>query len=269
MNEREFTDGFVAYVKANMPEVKFEERGDLTLHFDDVSGLELDLSLDNAYTVYTSGTRDLELVYQDVLASIKNFERASNNTDVKSILPVIKPVSYIDSIKAMMQEKGEDSNAMPLYVEQLNVDLYQLYVFDSPDSMRFVTPEDVETLNISEFISTIASKNLAQFFEQVGAGVEKLDTGGRGNLYQFTADENYAASILAGFDDIKADLPEIKGQWVVFVPARNVALLADAEDGQSIETASYLAAKGYEELGYAISPYGYVLVEGKWGRFVP
>ena len=80
--------------------------------------------------------------------------------------------------------------------------------------------------------------------------LETLDTQGRGTLYRFRVDGNYDASLLA-FPAKIAELAQAVGDTlVIFVPARDMVLVAGKNDSQAIEIAAHVAEKGYAELAY-------------------
>lgn len=269
MTEQEFTSSILERLKSGIPESGFELEvvGELKIIAQSQSGYELTLFLDNAYDVYRSGTRDIELVYEDQVATLKSHELALSNNDIRSILPVSKPKAYLDKARQQLEEVGYDKERLPFYFDKINDDIYQMYVFDSQDSMRFVTPEDVEKYDIGNSISSIASRNMELYYAKIGAQLVELDTGGNGRIYQFSADENYESSILASFGYLERMGLDSGEDWVVFVPARSIALLVDARDLPAVELASRLAFEGYYELGYAVSPYGYIKKNHGWVRF--
>jgi len=168
-----------------------------------------------------------------------------------------------------LKESGYDKNESPFFFEKINDDLYLMYVFDSQDSMRFVSRKDVEKYHIKESIRDIASKNLEHHYSKIQAEFSEVDTQGNGNIYLFSADDNYEASIITAFDYLKSIKSEINGAPVVFIPARNRAIIVGSKDTIAIALASKIASQGYDELGYSISPYGYVNINGKWSRFTP
>lgn len=267
MTEGEFTTRVLERLKAGIPESEFEVVGELKIIAQSQSGYELTIFLDNAYDVYRSGTRGIELVYEDQVATLKSHELALSNNDIRSILPVSKPRAYLDKARQQLEEAGYDKERLPFYFDKVNDDIYQMYVFDSQDSMRFVTPEDVEKYSIRNSISSIASRNMELYYAKIGAQLVELDTGGNGRIYQFSADENYESSILASFGYLERMGLDSSEGWVVFVPARSIALVVDAGDSTALELASRLAFEGYYELGYAISPYGYIKKNHSWVRF--
>jgi uncharacterized protein YtpQ (UPF0354 family) len=269
MTEQEFTLSFVERLKVSIPDSKLKIVSNLRINTKDVNGYELNIFLDNAYDVYRSGTREFDLIYDDQLASINNQRAVFSNNDVKSILPVLKPRDYIENAKKQLQEAGYDKEEMPFYYEKVNEDIYKMFVFDSQDSMRFVSPDDVKEHGITESISSIASTNMERYYEGLGAKINEVDTKGNGRIWMFSADENYEASILTVFGYLELSMQEDDSDLIVFVPARNIALIVKANDSKAIQAASILAAQWYNELGYAISPYGYINKNGKWLRFQP
>lgn len=269
MTEQEFTLGFVERLKVSIPDSKFKIVSNLRIYTKDIDGYELNIFLDNAYDVYRSGSREFDLIYDDQLASINHQRAAFSNNDVKSILPVLKPRDYIETVKKQLKEAGYNKEGMPFYYEKINEDIYKMFVFDSQDSMRFVSPDDVKKHGISESISGIASTNMERYYESLGAQISEIDTKGNGRVWIFSADENYEASILTVFGYLELSMQGDGSDLIVFVPARNIALIVKANDSKAIQIASNLAMQGYNELGYAISPYGYINKSGKWLRFQP
>ncbi|MGQ8363885.1 hypothetical protein [Glaciecola sp. 1036] len=269
MTEHEFTLGFIERLNLSIPDSEFKIVSDLRIHTKDIGGYELNIFLGNAYDVYKSESRELELIYDDQLAAIKNQHAVFSNNDVKSILPVLKSRGYIETAKKQLKEAGYDKEELPFYYEKLNEDIYKMFVYDSQDSMRFVSPDDLKKHGIGGSISSIASTNMKKYYKNIGAQINEVDTNGNGRLWLFSADENYEASILTVLGYLELSMQDHGSDFVVFVPARNISLIVKANDSVAIQLASNLAAQGYNEFGYPISPYGYVNKDGKWQRIQP
>ncbi|HIC47597.1 MAG TPA: DUF1444 family protein [Methylophaga aminisulfidivorans] len=269
LSKSEFTKEFLKEISSEIKESKFVVISDLKIHTNDIAGYELNIFLDNAYDAYNSGQRSLTEVFNDQIKSIKNQQSAYSDNNIKSIFPVLKPKTYLEIAKKQLRDSGYDKETLPFYVETLNDDMYVLYVFDTPESMRFVSPEDVEKLNIdTSLIRSIASKNLDNYYHKIGAQLQLLDTKGNGTVYMFAADENYEASALVSSLFFEQASNALKGDFVVFTPARNLVLLVAPQDTLGLQIASKLAFQGYSELGYSISPYGYKKVNGNWKRLL-
>ncbi|MDH2434417.1 DUF1444 family protein [Pokkaliibacter sp. MBI-7] len=256
-------------LKAQLPASSFEIVGDLRIHAKNIGGYELDMFLDNAYAVYTSGNRDLDAVFSDQIESVKRQQKVYGGPDVKSIFPVIKPVDYFEVVKKQLKQAGYNSEELPMYYQKLNDDLYEVYVFNSTENMRLVTPDDVKKLEIENTISSVAAQNIARHYKEAGASISEIDTNGNGHIFRFKADENYEASLILASDYLKDLQVNSKGPIVVFIPARNIALITDSGDVQATQLAAGISARVYSEMGYAISPYGYIKKDGEWVRYTP
>lgn len=267
LNKQEFTNAFYEQLKIKMPNTGFEVIGDLQIHTPDIEGYQLNIFLDNAYDVYSSGMKSMEQVFQDQLTALKNQSESFSNNNIRSIFPVLKPKDYIETARKQLSAAGYDKSELPFYYKKFNNDTYVLYVFDTEQSMRFVTVKDVQELSIQETISSIAKKNIEGYFANIEAVISQVDTGDDGQIFIFSADENYEASVLFATSYLETKLKARIEDFVVFVPARNIVLIVPENDNVGLELATQLATQGFSELGYSISPYGYVYRNGQWTRY--
>jgi uncharacterized protein YtpQ (UPF0354 family) len=143
-----------------------------------------------------------------------------------------------------------------------------LYVFDTADSMRFVSPEDMNDLGIAETdIRTLAKQNFDTYLEKVSATIEQIDTQGQGELFMLQVDDNYEASALMSNVLWSGDNVSVNGDVVAFVPARNVMLIVGSKDALGLKFAANIAENAHAEMSYSISPNGYRRVGDDWRRF--
>jgi uncharacterized protein YtpQ (UPF0354 family) len=266
ISKSEFTAKFIEQVKPISPDADFTIVSDLLIDSVDKQGMKSYIDLGNSYDSYLSGTRDLDQLILDRVASQKNIQRTLENMEVRSILPVIKNVHFMKKVQQQIKKAGHDESAFPFYYEKLNDDLYLMFAFDDENSMKFVSTADINKLGLTETIRDIAAKNISAHYQSVNATLKEMDKGAQGRFFIFQADESYEASILTALEFIQPESMNFKGDVVVFIPARNIALLADAGDQKSIEIATHIAQEGFKELGYSISPFGYIFKEGKWQR---
>jgi len=263
----EFTNGFFQALSSELPDEEFKIVGDLHLTAVDINGYELTIFLDNAYASYKAGEQEIDAVYSDRISSFKNQKLSFSTNDVKSILPALKPKAYIEAVLQQVKNAGGSDKSFPLYYEQLNSDLYITYIFDSPSSMRSVSPEFVKEQGFEKNIRALASKNLDAYYRDKGIQFRELDTDGAGRVFQFIVDQNYEASLVASLSFWKEKRLDVDGDLVVFTPARNIVYLVGSNDIAGIKFASEISAKQYSEVGYSISPHGYVISNGVWRRF--
>ncbi|MCO7191231.1 MULTISPECIES: DUF1444 family protein [unclassified Pseudoalteromonas] len=268
LSERAFTENFIKHIKKNGSKRDYEFESELKIRAKDDKSGEHIIYMGNAYDTYRSGHKTLEQVYTSYSAALNNQLTALKNTEVQTIMPVIKPIDYLEGVKRQLKEAGYEGEALPFFYQQLNEDLIRLFAFDSEDSMRFVSPDDVKRHDIEATISDIAGQNMRRYFESFDTGVQKLDTEGEGDVYVFVADDNYEASVLTVFDHLQSTL-NLKGEPIIFVPARNIVIIADITELAAVQKAHMIALGVYSEYSYTISPHGYVYQGGEWIRITP
>lgn len=268
MSKSQFTEKFNERLVVEFPKTSFRTLSELRIYTNNINGYELNIFLDNAYYVFLSNKRTLKEVFDDQINSIKNQQQSFNSKGVKNIIPVLKSKGYIEATRKQLYESGYDKKELPFFYEKLNDDLFILYVFDMPESMSFVSPDDVKKLEVDGFnIRNIAKNNLDAYYIKIGISVSKLDTKGQGNIFLLKVDDNYEASALLSSKIWNKENFPVEGSFVAFIPAKNIMFIAGSEDIKGIETAMNLSFRGYSELGYSISPYGYINKDQKWIRF--
>lgn len=270
LSERLFTYQFSKKLAVEFPKSKFTIKSNLRIYADNINGYELNIFLDNTYNSYISKSRTLEEAFTDQINSIKNKQKPSNVKNLKNIIPVLKPKDYLSNARKQLIRSGYKKKGLPFYYEKLNSEIYILYVFDTPESMSFVSPEDIKNLKVKiPKIRDIAKSNLDNYFGKIKATISQMDTDGEGSIFVFEADRNYEASALL-LPDVwdKNNIP-INGEFVVFVPARDTLLIVGSKDKKGLKIAENIARRAYAELGYAISPYGFMQNNMQWVRYKP
>lgn len=266
VSEKAFTQQYHERLTQEFPEAKFKVVEPLLLETDDFGGYELSLSIANMYDLYRSGNYELDDLFAQHLLSMQEKTKALENTSAETLLPVIKPKTYLDGVSEQIQIPLSNKEKFPFYFEELNQDLHLLYAFDSPNSLRFASHEDIKKLSQQD-IKELATKNILQHYRTTEAQMQELDTNGNGRIFIFSADETYEASMLF-VDKFHGLVKEyVDNEPIVFIPARDVFLFVDSKDKAAYKLAKELAAISYQETGYTISPHGYIKGNKGWERF--
>lgn len=268
LSKTEFTSLYTKLLLARHPQAQVQMNDELALTIKNVNGFEANTHLGNAYNAYSSSTRSLEVVINEQLASFEAIVKPEGVKTSEQIFPVVRSADFIAASKQQLQEAGFTGDELPFCYEKINTDLYLLYVLDTKTDMQYLSPESLEKFGIQQAqLKQLGVEYLKVHFEKYGARLETIDTQGKGTLYRFRVDGNYDASLLA-FPAKIAELAQAVGDTpVIFVPARDMVLVAGKNDAQAIEFATHLAEKGYAELAYSISPYGYVVGESGCERY--
>jgi uncharacterized protein YtpQ (UPF0354 family) len=267
LSEDEFTREFVARASAELKDRKFDILGPLQVHTQNVDGSgEMTINLDNAYTRYTSDPATLDRVIANHISSTREAPPEADAASDSSIMAVVKPIDYLLAVKKQLTGGGPGND---LVFERLNEDLVVVFVFDTENSMRLVMKKDLEQRKMSTAtLHALAVKNLAAFFA-TRVRIERLKNTGDARLYGVGLDENYEASALLLEKYWTRETFDVRGDIVVFVPARDSVLVTGSQDKEGLRLAARVAEKAYQEMAYSISPLGYVRRDGKWKRFKP
>ncbi|WP_461535328.1 DUF1444 family protein [Spongorhabdus nitratireducens] len=265
LSKSEFTQAFVNKIEQAIPDSAFVIESPLNIKSDDLNGYEMTLNLENAYAQYTAKQKTLDALTATQIASMKATEKDFGRSEADNIFPVLKPRSYLVNVREHLKARGYDEEELPFYWHQLTDSVLVLYAFDTPENMRFATPQDVKELGLSdEMVRLKAAENLDTYFSEIELSVMKMDTHETGSLYFLKADDNYEASaLLSDFLWSKDNFP-VKGDFVAFVPARNMLIVVGSEDKQGITIASMFAEQSYQDLGYSISPRPFIRLNDTW-----
>lgn len=260
LSKTEFTGLYCKSLLSRYPQAQIQFSDELTITIKNVNGFEVNKHLGNAYSAYSSGSRSLEVVINEQLASFETIVEPETAKTREHIFPVVRSADFIAASKQQLQDAGFSGGDLPFCYEPINQDLFLLYVLDTETGMQYLSPEALEKFGIQrEQLKQLGLEYLKMHFAQRNAQLEPIDTQGKGKLYRFRVDGNYDASLLA-FPTKIAEIAQMIGDTpIIFIPARDTVLIAGKNDVEAIEFASHLAEKGYAELAYAISPYGYVV----------
>jgi uncharacterized protein YtpQ (UPF0354 family) len=267
LSEAEFTREFVARASAQLKDRKFDIVGPLQVHTQKADGEgEMTINLDNAYARYKSDPAALDRVVADHISVTRAPPEAADAASDASIMAVLKPTDYLVAVGQQLAGGGSGND---LIFKRLNDDLVMVYVFDTENSMRLVMKKDLEKRKMNaDTLHALAVKNLAAFFD-TRVQIERFDNTGDARLYGVALDQNYEASTLLLEKYWNKQTFDVRGDIVVFVPARDTVLVTGSQDKEGLRIAARVAEKAYQELAYTISPLGYVYRAGKWQRFKP
>jgi len=270
MTEDEFTHAFTRQAEASLKDVHFKIVQPLQINTSKIGGYGLTVFLNNAYAQYSSSPSQYQEIMRSQIDTIKAHYQTLSTTTESSILAVIKPADYLITVKKQLSLAGVSGKEIPLVYTKINDDLYVFFVFDTENGMRLITKKDLAEKKINETaIFSIATRNLSSYFQKKQTRINRLTQIETANIYTVSLDENYEASILLLNKFWNRETFDVKGSIVAFVPARNTVIVTGSNDQEGIRIAGYLAEKGFKELGYAISPKGYVFDAGTWMPLKP
>jgi len=174
----------------------------------------------------------------------------------------LRPKIWNRSTFAMMELKsqltGEEMHDIPLY--PLGSHLYTSLVYDTPDSMRSLSNEDLERWGVSYFEAMEhACRNLEEsslMFASIGD-----------NLHTSASGDNYDSARVLLQDRIKSF--NVVGEHVALVPHREAMFIAGSDDPDSLRMMFQLSDPGEEQEIRPLSPLPLILRDGEWEDWTP
>lgn len=263
LGEQDFTEHYVGQLGRLHPDVEVQIRAPLDVVMRRESG-SYRLFLDNAYLEYRADPDAIDRIIAHHIGSLEAVvadRRAPPGA--ARIVPVVKGDAFVAGLEAQVREAGHGGVGDFYIMEPLAEGLHVFYVFDYPDTVQYVTVEDLTRLDLpARELRGIAVSNLRAMMTDV-----KREGGER--WWFMIADGNYEASLLLldGFWDERNFA--VQGDIVVFVLSRDTVLVIGSEDAQAYDAALRLADEAAREWPYFISPHAYVHVEGGWKRHQP
>jgi len=257
LGEKEFTQIYKDSLSERYPDVKFTITSPLTITSTQ-EGESLSHFLDNCYREYRQSPSDLsEIITQYITGIYSLFNLKEINAS--RIIPIIKPSEYVEELKKTYENKdiNDSSSSFGIY-RKYNDQLIIMFAEDTDYNLRYVSQKDIDSLGIdNDTLLDFSIKNMQNLLPPVN----KME--GDNNIWQVTAGGNIENSlILLNYLWTKENFP-VKGQILISIPNRDILLVADSGDKNSINKIKEITSNMYKEGSYPISDYLF-----KWnGKF--
>jgi len=242
----EFSKVYQDSLSGQIPGLKFKQVDERTFTTQKDS-LTIQVSIDNAYTQYRSQPDSLgPIVHTYAASAIETISAKPSSYDPGSLIPMIKPVSYLDDLKLMAIQMG--AKEQPKYVyEKYNEDLIVVYGLNTEKNIEYLTDEEFKKLNLpQDSLRPIAIRNLARILPDI------KQNGGDGR-FMITAGGNFEAClILIDWIWNKQRMP-VKGDYVVGIPARDMLLITGSKDKANLAGLRKMIKETYEGGDHTIS----------------
>lgn len=255
ISEREFAQKYMKVLKKQYPTVSFELDSDLSIK-SKKAGIDYKHYIDNAYVDYKAEPDSLEEIIKRYAVSTGDLYTDQIGIDLKNIVPVIKPIEYLDKIDRL----NKDSGAIPMVTEKYNNRLIIAYAEDSKNSIKYLTEIDFKGLSISkDSLKSIALRNL----DKILTNIQR--EGGDG-VYMITAGGNYEASLILLSSIWTKENFIVDGEFVVAIPNRDMLLITGSNNKQGIAKLRKITAESYNANPYQISEYLYIWTGKKFEK---
>lgn len=257
-----FTQAFVDELHRQAPARRWTVKAPLELRSEDG---KQQVFLDNAWAALRSGREDLASLVRQRLAVAERLEAASSPLEPTALVPLLKPQSYLDAVRAQFQRLKPEGGELPLVHANWAEGLVLVYAEDQPAGMRMLTPKDGVALG-ADALRSLALDNLARLVRAQGGLRWQQQAGtGEARVYRAALDRNYEASaaLLPGSLSGLA----LRGDPLVFLLSREVVLVTGSDDADGAALLRDVARRVFPQLPYAISEQPYrVHADGRWER---
>jgi len=248
LSEKDFTQTYLDSLKRVCPDGKYQISGDLLI-LANYQGNEAKHFLDNAYKEYKlnpSAMGEVIMRYANSSAELCNEE--TGGIQINRIVPLIKPVEYIEEMKQVMNETpGGDE--LQLVYEKYNDQLIIVYGEDTDKNIQYFSEEEFNKLNIGkDTLLQFALRNLKSVLPdvQLMEGEESFGV---------TAGGDYEASLILLTNLWTKENFNVNGDFLVAIPNRDIMLVTGSNNKNAIERIKTIVKDSYEKGNYPISPF--------------
>ena len=256
LTKKEFAEVYLDSLKKTYTNVKFELNSDLTIT-SKKGDLDYKCYVDNPYTAYTAEPDSIKKIIAQYVASTNDLYVDNGKISINNIVPVIKPIKYLDEINSL----NKDGKEFPMITEKYNDQLIIAYGQDSKNSIKYLTEDDFKKLSISrDSLKVVALKNLDKI-------LPSIQRQGDSGLYMISAGGDYEASlILLTSIWTKENFP-VDGDFIIAIPNRDLLMVTGSKNKTGINKIKEIAEDSYKTGNYQVSDHLYKLTKGIFRQF--
>lgn len=250
LNEESFTALCAKAAQAFQPKARISTLAPLSLRVER-EGSELLLHLDNAWRA--SPEERPEAVAKQLRmmeSSLQMMKKQGPAGRLEDIVPLIRSAGYA-------RAQGGAAGLS----EQLAGEVWVVYAYNLPEMFVPVRTEDLAKWKLSK------AQLRARAVENLQRQLPPLERQGGDGRWMFVAGGNFEASLLM-VDSVWKDMaPDIQGDPVVAVPARELLFVTGSRDTKGLETIRAIATDAFSKVEYPISPRLLIRRGGTWEAF--
>lgn len=243
LSEDEFTEVLVDLYRRELPDYQIEVVEPLALRIVFEAGRDCRSQLDNLWAFYKRGALTRTRL-DDVFASLR--ERGSvlrEEPSLDDVVVLLKGAGFVAQAE-VAAERSPDPERARLVTRPWKADLFQVFAFDSPHSLRYVSQGDLESLGVR--MEALVDRGVQTARSRMG----EVEAGDAGAVTVLRAGGTFESSLLL-MDGLWQDIAgDLGGELVVAVPVRDVVLVAPVAE---VVQVGALAGRIYQEGPYSVS----------------
>ena len=254
LTKKDFTKKYFDSLKISFPNAELSVIDENTIELSFKEN-DIRISIDNAYIEYKSKESLLDEILKRYISSVSEIFNSNHKTNINRILPIIKPIEYLNDVENETKAFGATKSIQVAY-EKYNDQLIIVYAEDTDNSIRYLTQDDLKDIIINpDDLQTIAIKNL----DRLLTSIQKK---GNEGVYMLIAGSNYESSIILLKDIVNKQNFEVDGDLVIAIPNRDMLLITGSNNKEGIKKITRLATKTFQTGDRPLSQYLY-----KWNGY--
>ncbi len=262
ISQQKFGDRYSKLVKKTYPKMRVKRLDPLGFEFSGSPADGHQAFLDNAYREYQQSPDQLDDILNHYVAFLgENKDTEETKLHRNRIVPIVRSAKYLDVIKELRKGRSATTDNDPIY-ETIVPGLLLIYALDRPRSIRTINADDLKTLKLSrKDLPDLARSNIRRM---IG---DKLRLNGSAGVFYVETGGTYESSLLT-FSALwdKRAIP-VKGDYVVYVPARNVIIITGSEEEKAAELARKTANEIFSEAPRPLFAKPLVRRDGRWALY--
>ena len=258
LSETTLTEIFAVAVTERLPGAAVQLLEPLSVNVEH-RGRTLLVSLGNTYR---QGREDPDLRIEAVEIQLDNLEQLIaegesgwSPVELEHVVPVVKGELFLEEIS--------QPGAAKIYHEPYVADLVIAYAEDSPTRLRFLLPDEVESLGLAPAeLRRRAVENLLRI-------LPPLRRDGEAPVFMVVADGNFEASILLVDEFWEAQATAVPGDLVAAVPARDILIFTGTAVPEGVDVLERAVRAVHDQGAYLVTERLLVRRNGAWTPYEP
>jgi hypothetical protein len=221
-SQASLTDRVARELRATAPNANVRIKAPLTISVRYPDGTPAEIRLDNLWQECMARPDNCDGSIQRVVRSAAEGQGGTSfRPQREAVRATLKDQLWLDQTR---QRK------LPVVSRPFAGNVSTVYVFDLPDGMRMVSPDELKTLKLSEDeLDSLALANLAKALPDFPCEPVGDDT----PVWILHVGDSYEASRLLLHDRWRAIAPRVKGDLLVSVPGRDAVYFMGSGEGAS------------------------------------
>lgn len=252
-----FTRDYIAHLKKVKPDAQAKVVGELELEISFPGSSEpLRAFLDNAFRDYSQSPKDKATILARYVGALaESRDRAATPIDPARILPVVRDREFVEQA-SRVPRKGD--KPVEVASEQLNEDLYVMYVADSEHSVRYLSEADLVEAKVDRAnLRKQSMENLRRLYPEV-------QMMGANGIFMVRLDGTYESSLLLSENLWGRPELAVRGEIIAAVPTRDLLLITGTLEREGLEMVRKVVAEASSTGSYRVSSKLFIRRDGNF-----